>query len=153
MNEEARKLNFTNEGGVCGTTRFLKNIMGMWLLQGCRKQWQAEGRPYEYADLMQLGSTKPSLASLIDPDDESFLHPRNMLDAIRAFCKNTGQPPPGEPAEFVQCILESLALKYRYVLDSLTRLTGTSYDEIRVVGGGARNSRINLQPMLVLAAF
>ncbi|MEJ7609270.1 MAG: FGGY-family carbohydrate kinase [Bryobacteraceae bacterium] len=87
INEEARRLNFTNEGGVCGTTRFLKNIMGMWLLQSCRQQWLAEGRTYDYADLVALGKPAPSLTSLIDPDDACFFHPGNMPETIRTFCK------------------------------------------------------------------
>lgn len=143
INEEARRLNFTNEGGVAGTIRLLKNIMGMWLLQGCRKQWAAEGHEYDYADLALLVGYEPSGRMLIDPDHPSFLHPKDMTAAIRDFCRATDQPEPSTPADYVQLILESLALKYRYVVESLEQITGTKRTEIRVVGGGARNRKLN----------
>ena len=139
ITETARLLNFTNEGGVCGTTRLLKNIMGMWLLQGCRKCWS----DLDYGTLVAMASPRPSLRSLVDPDDPSFFHPDDMTKAIAAFCTSTGQPAPEQPADFVQTILESLALKYRYVLECLEKLTGSRYDTIRVVGGGARNRALN----------
>jgi rhamnulokinase len=136
---EARAFNFTNEGGVGGTTRVLKNIMGMWLLQGCRKRWQAS----DYASLVALAKRQPDLVSLIDPDHPSFLHPEDMTSAIDEYCRSTNQPVPSCKAAYVQTIFESLALKYRYVLESLGRLTGETYRTIRVVGGGARNSVLN----------
>jgi rhamnulokinase len=143
ISDEARRLNFTNEGGVGGTIRLLKNIMGMWLLQGCRKQWSAEGRDFDYATLVGLTRKQPVLRSIVDPDHPSFLHPADMTAAICDFCAATDQPAPREPAEFVQAILESLALKYRYVIDCLERITGQVYSDIRVVGGGARNVTLN----------
>lgn len=136
---EARAFNFTNEGGVGGTTRILKNIMGMWLLQGCRKQWHAA----DYASLVALAKPEPDLGSVIDPDHPSFLHPSDMTAAIAAYCRSTSQPEPASHAEFVQTIFESLALKYRYVLDCLSQVTGQTYRSIRVVGGGARNAVLN----------
>jgi rhamnulokinase len=90
-----------------------------------------------------MASNQPVLRSVIDPDDESFLHPSDMPESIRAFCRRTGQPAPDQPADFVQTILESLALKYRYVVESLERITGQRYTDIRVVGGGARNHVLN----------
>ena len=117
---ERRAFNFTNEGGVGGTTRVLKNIMGMWLLQGCRKQWHST----DYASLVALAKPTPDLISLIDPDHGSFLHPENMTAAIDEFCRSTNQPVPAGQAAYVQTIFESLALKYRYVLDCLSQLTG-----------------------------
>jgi rhamnulokinase len=136
---QARAFNFTNEGGVGGTTRVLKNIMGMWLLQGCRKQWNAA----DYASLVALAKPAPDLTSLIDPDHPSFLHPEDMTSAIDSFCKSTNQRAPATQAAYVQTIFESLALKYRYVLESLSELTGETYRAIRVVGGGARNRVLN----------
>jgi rhamnulokinase len=139
ITRQARTFNFTNEGGVGGTTRVLKNIMGMWLLQSCRKQWQAA----DYASLVALAKHDPDLGSLIDPDHPSFLHPEDMTAAIDAFCRSTNQPVPESHAAYVQTIFESLALKYRYVLDCLSQLTGQTYRVIRVVGGGARNGVLN----------
>ena len=136
---EARAFNFTNEGGVGGTTRVLKNIMGMWLLQGCRKQWHAS----DYASLVALAKPEPDLTSLIDPDHRFVPAPggHDVRDRrILPFDKSAG---PVDQAAYVQTIFESLALKYRYVLDSLGQLTGETYRTIRVVGGGARNSVLN----------
>ncbi|MGH9494235.1 MAG: rhamnulokinase [Candidatus Sulfotelmatobacter sp.] len=136
-------LNFTNEGGVCGTTRLLKNIMGLWMLQGCRQSWAAQRHPFEYRPLMDLAAQEPPFRHLVDPDDESFLHPADMLEAIRSFCRKTQQPLPETPAAFVRAILESLAFKYRLVLGQLEALTGTKIEQIRVVGGGSKNSLLN----------
>jgi rhamnulokinase len=136
---QARAFNFTNEGGVGGTTRVLKNIMGMWLLQGCRKRWNSG----DYASLVALAKPAPDLTSIIDPDHSSFLHPEDMTAAIDDFCKSRGQPKPSTQAAYIQTIFESLALKYRYVLESLSKLTGETYRTIRVVGGGARNRVLN----------
>jgi rhamnulokinase len=140
---EARTLNFTNEGGVGGTFRLLKNITGMWLLQGCRTAWRSQGLDLSYADLMGLAKPGPMLESLINPNHSSFLHPADMTAAIRDFCERTEQPPPGRPAAFIQTILESLALTYRTVLHALEKLTNERMEIIRVVGGGARNSVLN----------
>lgn len=139
VNETARRLNFTNEGGVGGTYRLLKNITGMWLLQCCRREWA----PSDYAALVALASPKPALRSFVNPNDPAFLHPESMTEAIRGCCRRAGQPQPSEPRDFVQTILESLALMYRSVLDSLETLTGRRFTEIRVVGGGARNRLLN----------
>lgn len=143
INEEARRLNFTNEGGVGGTIRLLKNIMGMWLLQGCRRKWASEGANYDYGTLVGMASGEPKLNAIVNVDDPVFLRPTDMPLAIAEACARTGQRRPTAPGEFVQVVLESLALKYRYVVESLTRLTGTTYEEIRVVGGGARNRALN----------
>lgn len=140
---KARELNFTNEGGVCGTIRLLKNIGGLWLLQSCRRAWTAAGREYSYDDLLAAAAEQPNSAALIDPDDPSFLSPDNMLDAIAAYCKGTDQPAPQTPPEYTRCILESLAVKYRKVLDSLEELTGVGFAEIRIIGGGSKNRLLN----------
>ncbi len=136
--------NFTNEGGVCGTTRLLKNIGGLWLLQGCRRDWSRDGHRYEYAELMEIaGHERHAFRSLFDPDDRSFLHPERMTAAIAAYCRRTGQPEPDGAASFTRAILESLAFKYRVVLDALGELTGTRITEIQIVGGGSRNRLLN----------
>ena len=143
INETARALNFTNEGGVGGTIRLLKNISGLWLLQCCRKQWQDEGKPSDYAELVALASSNPSLETFIDPNHSSFLHPSRMTDAIQDFCRTSAQRPPETAAAYVQVIFESLALMYRSVVESLETLTGKKFEEVRVVGGGARNRLLN----------
>ncbi|MFN7994321.1 MAG: FGGY-family carbohydrate kinase [Bryobacteraceae bacterium] len=139
----ARKMNFTNEGGVGGTIRLLKNITGMWLLHGCKKAWEAAGLQFDYADLVEHATQARPLQSLVDPDHRNFLRPANMLQAIDEFCRRTQQPKPDGPGAYARCVLDSLALKYRYVLDALESVTGASYDEVRVVGGGARNRLLN----------
>jgi rhamnulokinase len=136
--------NFTNEGGVCGTTRLLKNIGGLWLLQSCRKAWAKDGHDYEYAELTDAAGAEPQrFHSLFDPDDPSFLHPPDMARAIGEYCRRTGQPEPAGPAGYTRAILESLAFKYRVILDTLESLTGTPIREVQVVGGGSRNRLLN----------
>ena len=141
---QARDLNFTNEGGVCGTVRLLKNICGLWLLQSCRRHWAAAGHEYGYEELLAAARDDHlSFRSLIDPDHHAFLHPENMVATIADYCRQTGQPEPSSPADYSRSILESLAFKYRTVLESLEGLTGTRFEEIRVVGGGSRNRLLN----------
>jgi rhamnulokinase len=136
----ALELNFTNEGGVCGTTRLLKNIGGLWLLQSCRRHWRSQGHDLPYEELVAGAADEPlAFRSLIDPDYAPFLNPVNMPATIAAYCRMTGQPEPETPTAFARAILESLAFKYRSVLESLEELTGRRFDEIRIVGGGARN--------------
>ena len=136
-------MNFTNEGGVNGTTRLLKNVMGLWMLQGCRNCWSARGQNSDYRELVELASREPAYAHLVDPDDEAFLHPTDMLTAIDQFCRKTHQPTPATPGGYVRCILESLALKYRLVLRSLEQLCGKRVDQVRVIGGGSKNRLLN----------
>jgi rhamnulokinase len=141
---QARDLNFTNEGGVCGTTRLLKNIAGLWLLQACRGCWAAEGRTFTYEELLEAASVQQDpFRSLFDPDDPVFLNPDHMPSAIGQYCSRTGQAAPGTPPEFTRAILESLAFKYRAVLESLEEVTGIRYEEIRVIGGGSKNRLLN----------
>jgi rhamnulokinase len=132
--------NFTNEGGVAGTTRFLKNIMGLWLVQECRRVWEKAGNTYTYDELVLLAEGEPPFVSLVDPDDAAFMIPPNMPAALADFCRKTGQPAPAEPGAFVRCCLESLALKYRWVLAKLEELIGRRLDVIHVVGGGSQNA-------------
>jgi rhamnulokinase len=140
---EALRLNFTNEGGVNGTTRLLKNVMGLWMLQGCRQSWTARGFSYEYLELIELAARQPSFRHLVDPDDESFLRPSDMLASIDKFCTRTHQPIPKEPGAYVRAVLESLAFKYRLVLRNLEQVTGKQIEQIRITGGGSKNRLLN----------
>jgi len=140
---ESLQLNFTNEGGVNGTTRFLKNVMGLWMLHCCRRSWAARGHEFDYRELMELAERESPFSSLIDPDDESFLRPDDMLLAIDQFCAKTHQPPPSTPGGYVRTILESLALKYRVVVRNIEYLTGQEIRQIRVIGGGSKNGLLN----------
>ena len=137
----ARALNFTNEGGLGCRVRFLKNIAGLWLLQQCRRKWSAES-PLSYDDLTALASEAPPFRSFVDPDDPVFLNPPDMPAAIREHCAASGQPVPKTQAEIVRCILESLALKYRAVLDEIREVSGRAIRRIHIIGGGSRNEML-----------
>jgi rhamnulokinase len=139
INEKAQEYNFTNEGGVGGTIRFLKNIMGLWLVQECRRTWERQGKALNYDDLTLMAGTAKPLVSLIDPDHSSFWLPASMPAAIAEFCRRTGQPEPVGPGACVRCALESLALRYRWVLERLEELLGRRLEAIHVVGGGSQN--------------
>jgi rhamnulokinase len=143
ITDQALRLNFTNEGGVVGTTRLLKNVMGLWMLQRCRRSFSDRGREYSYAALMEAACAAPAFQRLVDPDDGSFLNPQDMPAAIDHFCRKSDQPPPDGPGSYARTILESLALKYRLVLRDLESLIGRRIDTIRVVGGGSRNRLLN----------
>ena len=141
---KARDLNFTNEGGVGGTIRLLKNVSGLWLLQACRRSWAAQEQPLGYDALLAAADDdRLAFASLIDPDCHAFLNPTDMPSQIALYCRQTSQREPSGPAAHARTILESLALKYRVVIDSLEELTGGRFDQIRIVGGGARNRLLN----------
>jgi rhamnulokinase len=137
----ARALNFTNEGGWDRRVRFLKNIAGLWLLQQCRRKWSVE-RPVSYDDLAAMAAEAHPFRSFVDPDDPVFLNPPDMPAAIRNHCAASGQPVPETQAEIVRCILESLALKYRSVLDELREVSGRPIRRIHIVGGGSRNETL-----------
>ncbi len=139
VSDAALRYNFTNEGGVGGTFRFLKNIMGLWLVQETRRTWQLEGRDRSYAELTAAARQAPAFGPLVDPDDARFLPPGDMASRLRAFCVETGQAPPDGEGVVIRCILESLALKYRWVLERLEEILGRRLDPIHVVGGGIRN--------------
>jgi rhamnulokinase len=143
LTPEALRLNFTNEGGVNGTTRLLKNVMGLWMLQCCRNSWIARGRCFDHLELMEAAARETPFLSLVDPDHESFLRPDDMPIAIDQFCARTNQPNPQSEGAYVRTILESLALKYRLVLASLEQLTGCPIESIRVIGGGSKNRLLN----------
>jgi rhamnulokinase len=138
INDNALEANFTNEGGVEGTFRFLKNIMGLWPLQQCRKEWSTKTQ-YSYDRLMKLGADAAPFRSFIDPDDGMFFNPPSMQAAIQEYCRKTGQVVPEQVAEFVRCILESLALRYRTTFEQLRRLTGRRLSRVHIIGGGSQN--------------
>jgi rhamnulokinase len=146
ISAEACRQNFTNEGGVCGTIRFLKNIAGLWLLQSCRRSWAASGFNFSYEDLLNAAAAdgeRFAFGSVFDPDHPSLLHPDDMPSAIAKLCMQTGQPAPDSAPAFTRAILESLALKYRAVLEALENLTGIRFEEIRIIGGGSKNRLLN----------
>jgi rhamnulokinase len=143
ITSDALRLNFTNEGGVNGTTRLLKNVLGLWLLQNCRQSWAGQGQAYDYSELMELAAHEVPFRHLVDPDDESFLRPSDMPGAIDAFCARTHQSSPQKPGEYVRAVLESLALKYRLVVRDLEQVSGKRIEQIRVVGGGSKNRLLN----------
>jgi rhamnulokinase len=140
LSDAALQYTFTNEGGVNGTIRVLKNIMGLWLVQECRRCWEQAGVSYTYDHITQLAQAAPAFVSLVDPDHPSFMLPANMPAALGEFCQTTRQPVPTEPGALVRCALESLALKYRVVLERLEALTGRRFQTIHIVGGGGQNA-------------
>ena len=139
INDATRAANFTNEGGALGTIRFLKNIMGLWIIQESRRQWKREGKDYSFAQMEAWAKEASSFRSLINPDDASFNTPGNMPEKIRDFCRRTNQPVPETVGEVVRCIYESLALKYRYTVETIQELRGKKATVINVVGGGTKD--------------
>jgi rhamnulokinase len=140
---DSLRLNFTNEGGVDGTTRLLKNVTGLWILQACRKSWSARGQDYSYEDLMDAAKHQPAFQVLFNPDDDSLVSPEDMPAAIDRFCDKTHQARPSSPAGYVRATLESLVFKYRLVLENLEQLIGRRIELIRVIGGGSKNRLLN----------
>jgi rhamnulokinase len=143
INEKSLRLNYTNEGGVAGDIRFLKNIMGLWLVQECRRQWLKDGQEFSYAQLTQMAATARPFAAIIDPDHKPFLSPGQMPAKIAAFCDKCGQPAPGSTGEFVRSCLESLALTYRKTIEGLEDVLGRQIGVIHIVGGGTQNELLN----------
>ena len=143
ITEQSRSMSFTNEIGYANSVRLLKNIIGLWIVQECRRQWQKEGKKYDYAALEQLAASAPPLVSLINPDDPRFLAPDNMAQKIAEFCRETGQPVPADHAAYVRCIYESLALFYRLTLRRLEKLTGKKIETLHIVGGGSQSATLN----------
>jgi rhamnulokinase len=140
ISEKVLQYNFTNEAGVNGTTRFLKNIAGLWLVQECRRAWERAGKVFTYEELMRLAEAAPPLGSIVDPDDATFHLPASMPVALAEYCRKTGQTIPTEPGAIVRCALESLALRYRWVLERLEELLGRRLEVIHIVGGGRQNT-------------
>lgn len=143
INDRVAELNFTNEGGVGGKIRFLKNIAGLWLVQECRRTWLREGRERSYAELTELASAADGFGAVIEPDDGAFSAPQAMPRAIEDYCAKHGQQAPQSEGAFVRCCLESLALKYRWTLEKLEELQGQSIDVLHIVGGGTQNKLLS----------
>jgi rhamnulokinase len=135
----AQQANFTNEGGVDGRIRFLRNVMGLWILQECLRSWTTEGDPPDLEDLLSQAAQVPSFVSLIDPDEPGFLAPGAMPDRLAQACRAGGQPTPAGRAEMVRAILESLALAYRRTVRAAQELSGCEVEVVHIVGGGSRN--------------
>jgi len=143
LGNRALACNFTNEGGAFNTWRLSKNIMGLWLVQECRREWQRQGQDHSYDELTHLASESPAFLAVVDPDDGDFFHPGNMPDKIRNYCARTGQQIPQTKGEVLRVVLESLALKYRWVLERLEELTGKRLDPLHIIGGGTQNRLLN----------
>ena len=143
LGARALELNMTNEGGLDGTYRLLKNIMGLWLVQQCKRSFDARGRKYDYAQLAALAAKARPLRSIVDLNDQRFLNPPDMPKAIQEFCRETRQPVPKTEGELVRCAYESLALKYRETLGVLEELTGEQIEVIHIVGGGSQSQLLN----------
>jgi rhamnulokinase len=131
--------NFTNEGGVCDTFRLLKNIMGLWLVQECRREWARAGEAYNYGELTEMAAQAPPFGPIIDVDAHRFLVPGDMPDKIRAYCQETGQDVPQSKGQVLRCALESLALRYRWVLERLEEMMGRTIPAVHIIGGGMQN--------------
>jgi rhamnulokinase len=143
INADSLAYNFTNEGGVGGTFRFLKNIMGLWLVQESRRTWASQGESLSYDELTQMAAEAEPLRAIVNPDDGDFLKPGDMPARIRAFCKRSGQPVPESKGAIVRCALESLALKYRWTLGRLEEMLGRRLEPIHIIGGGTQNRLLN----------
>lgn len=143
INDAAFTAGLTNEGGANGTYRLQQNLMALWLAQQSRATWQKAGRSYSYDELVALAREAEPFRSWIDPNDERFLEPGDMPERIRAFCAETGQPTPENEGQIMRTIFESLAFRYRQVLDELTQLTGSRVEHMHIVGGGSRNALLN----------
>ncbi|MDR0326973.1 MAG: hypothetical protein LBI05_01615 [Planctomycetaceae bacterium] len=135
--------NFTNEGGIEGTTRFLKNITGMWLLEECLKEWAKNGRNYTYPEIIRLAEQEGKSRSIVNPDDPRLANPPRMTEALSAICRETDQPVPASDAEFIRCIFDSLAHRYKEMLDKLAGLISFPIEKLHVIGGGSQNALLN----------
>ena len=141
INEDSYEKNFTNEGGVEGTTRFLKNICGMWIYERCRKEWT--NAPKSHTELQAEAMEQPAFRSLIDPDDALFANPSSMVDAIQQYCRETGQYVPEGYAQICRCIFDSLALRYRQVFKWLQEFASFPIETLHIIGGGSLNNYLN----------
>ena len=142
VSEQTLQMNFTNEGGVEGTTRFLKNIMGMWLIQECKRIWDEE-KEMEWQEIVDLSLAAEPFKCLINPDDLSFLNPGNMPVAIRNYCEKTDQYIPQTKGEIARCIYDSLVMKYKFTLGQIESVIGKKIEKLHIIGGGAHNKMMN----------
>ena len=140
---KSRELDLANEIGVCGTVRLLKNVAGLWLVQQCRNTWESRGKSLGYTELAEMAGSAPPFSAIIDPNHGAFVRPGDMPGRISDYCEETGQQPPSSRGALVRTILESLALRYRAVLEGLEEAVGYRVDTVHLVGGGARNALLN----------
>ena len=143
ITEQCRELNFTNEIGFGSSVRLLKNIIGLWIVQECRRDWAQSGRSFDYAALTALAAEAPPFVSLINPSDQRFVVPDNMPAKVADYCRETGQPIPRNPGATIRCVFESLALLYRHRLEQLEQLLGRKVELLHIVGGGSKNLLLN----------
>jgi rhamnulokinase len=137
------RYNFTNEGGLDGSYRFSKNVMGLWIVQQCRSQWQQEGREFSYAEMAGMATQAPHLKAFIDPDYREFLGMGSMADKVVDYCRLTGQPLPANEGEVLRAVLQGLALRYRYVIEKLEEVSGRKTAVVHIIGGGTQNRLLN----------
>lgn len=142
VSEETLSMNFTNEGGVEGTTRFLKNIMGMWLIQECKRVWDEE-KELEWQDIVDMCGSEEHFRCFINPDNPVFLNPGNMPKAIIEYCAETGQKVPENKGQIARCIYDSLVLKYKFTIEQIESVTGKKIEKLHIIGGGANNEMMN----------
>ena len=143
INEQSARLNFTNEGGIEGTTRFLKNITGMWLVEQCRKKWQAQGKDYTYARMTEMAESAKAYTGRINPDDPRFANPADMETEIRNTLFDNGFAAPKNDAELLSCIYHSLAERYKEVLNMLQKMAPFKIEKLHIIGGGSANALLN----------
>jgi rhamnulokinase len=143
LTDQALQANFTNEGGIAEKIRFLKNIMGLWLVQECRNTWRRQGNEYSFSELGRLAAQAPAFQSLVDPNDESFAAPGDMPTRIQDYCRRTGQAAPESVGEIIRCAEQSLALRYRQCIEQLESLTGKPISRLHLVGGGSQDELLN----------
>ena len=143
ISEKSAQLNFTNEGGIEGTTRFLKNITGMWLVEQCRKKWQAQGKDYTYAEMTEMAQSAKAYAGRINPDDPRFANPVDMEAEIKEALADNGFATPANDAEMLSCIYHSLAERYKQVLDMLQEMAPFKIEKLHIIGGGSANALLN----------
>jgi rhamnulokinase len=142
VSEKSLNMNFTNEGGVDNTTRFLKNIMGMWLIQECKRNWDRE-KEWSWQEIVDMSHRAEPFKCFINPDSPEFLNPESMPASIQDYCRKTGQPVPEDKGEIARCIYDSLVLKYKYTLSQIEEISGKRIEKLHIIGGGANNNMLN----------
>ncbi len=143
INDDVLEANFTNEGGVAGTYRFLRNLTGLWIIQECKREWEKKGEAYSYSELTRMAREAEPFVSFVDTDHQDFLSPGDMPKKLRDFCDRTGQQVPGEKAQLIRVVLESLALNYNYIMEKLESLLDKRIETAHIVGGGVRNQLLS----------
>jgi len=142
LGDDAFQAEFTNEGGAFGTIRFLKNIIGLWLNQECKRHWENRGVGLSFSEMAELASKEAPFRCFIDPSDDSFMAPKDMPQAVKDYCAKTGQNVPETQGQIVRCIIESLALKYRYAIENLEKIIGRPINTVNMVGGGIKDTML-----------